>query len=71
MDHALLNRKIEESGITKVYLAKKLGITPQGLYNKLSGIYDWRRSEVETLCEVLHIDDADERSRIFFANKSE
>ncbi|NLM14883.1 MAG: hypothetical protein GX218_03390 [Clostridiaceae bacterium] len=66
MDLDRLNVLIVETGITKVALAKHLGITPQGLYLKLKGTNDFTRREVSILCDVLRITDLKEKEAIFF-----
>ena len=53
----MLLDKIESSGISKSEIAETLGITRQGLYNKLCG----------KLSELLDLTSA-EREQIFFAD---
>lgn len=67
MNFQLLNAKIVSLGITKTALAKKLGLSKNGLYLKLNGTNDFTRGEVEILCDVLQIDDLEEKEAIFFA----
>lgn len=69
MDLEALNEKIDESGKSKVYLAKKLGITTQGFYNKLNGKNDFTRKEVEILCDELPIETLREKENIFFSKQ--
>lgn len=69
MDLDRLNTLILESGVTKTHIAKALGLSLQGLYNKLKGENDFTRGEVVILCDVLHIEDVHEKEAIFFAKK--
>lgn len=62
----LLEIAITRSQISKRDLAKKLGISEQGLYNKLKGVSEFRASEIRTLTDVLSLS-AQEREDIFFA----
>lgn len=64
-----LNKKIEESGKSKVYLAKKLRITTQAFYNKINGKSDFTRKEIEILCEELPIVTLEEKEHIFFGTE--
>jgi len=41
-------------------VAKELGITPQGLSAKIHNKSEFRASEIQTLCNILHIEDKDE-----------
>ena len=62
----LLEMVITRSQISKRDLAKKLGISEQGLYNKLNGISEFNASEIRTLTDELSLS-AQEREDIFFA----
>ncbi len=62
----LLEIAITRSQISKRDLAKKLGISEQGLYNKLKGVSEFRASEIRTLTDELSLS-AQEREDIFFA----
>ena len=62
----LLEIAITRSQISKRDLAKKLGISEQGLYNKLKGVSEFRASEIRTLTDALSLS-AQEREDIFFA----
>ena len=56
IDYTGLNKKIKDSGMTKAFIAKKLGITRANLYDKLSGKRTFDAAEIGTLKEVLHLD---------------
>ena len=62
MNTSMLLDKSESSGISKSEIAETLGITRQGLYNKLCGKKEFKASEVRKLSELL------EREQIFFAD---
>lgn len=62
----LLEIAITRSQISKRTLAKKLGISEQGLYNKLNGISEFKASEIRALTDELSLS-AQEREDIFFA----
>lgn len=67
MNTSMLLDKIESSGISKSEIAETLGITRQGLYNKLCGKKEFKASEVRKLSELLDLTSA-EREQIFFAD---
>ncbi len=68
MDLDRLNELIKNSGMTKVYIAQRLDITPQALYYKLQGKNDFTRKEVSVLCDILRITNLQEKEAIFFRN---
>lgn len=68
MDLNKLNRLIDESGYKKTYIADQLGLTLQGLINKLCGKYEFKVSEINKLADLLEITDAKELERIFFSD---
>lgn len=66
MNFEELEHLIRESGKTKTFIATKLGISIQALYNKLNGKSDFTRSEVEVLCNELHISSLEQKEHVFF-----
>lgn len=68
MNFEELERLIRESGKTKTFIATKLGISQQALYNKLNGKSDFTRNEVEMLCNELHISSLEQKENVFFNN---
>ena len=64
----ILERYIEKSGYKKSFIAKKLGITSYGFLLKINNKNEFKATEIETLCTLLHIGVAD-RMAIFFAKK--
>ena len=67
MNTVLLLSKIEASGKSKSEIAELLGITRQGLYNKLSGESEFKSSEIRLLSSLLSLTPED-RDIIFFAD---
>ena len=67
MNLELLNKKIQESFISKSEIASAMKITRQGLFNKLSGTTEFTVSDMNCIAEVLSLT-AEERYRIFFAD---
>lgn len=65
----LLEEKIMKSGLKKSYIAKTIGLTPYGLTLKVRNINEFKASEIEKLCNLLGINDLEERCAIFFASK--
>lgn len=66
----LLRKKIDDSGYKLTYIAKQVGITYQGLMNKINNETDFRATEIQTLCDLLKID-MQEKEEIFFASQVE
>ena len=62
----LFKTRLNQSGIKKKVLAKKLGITPQGLKLKSDGVNEFKVSEISVLCDELRLSNND-RDLIFFA----
>lgn len=67
MNVEMLVAKIEASGRSKSEIAEVLGITRQGLYNKLSGESEFKSSEIKVLSLLLSLT-PEERDTIFFAD---
>lgn len=65
-DTAELNRIIRESGFTKSYLAKKLGITLFAFQKKRENKSQFTAQEIKTLCDILKIKSLNEKEKIFF-----
>lgn len=64
----LFEQKIKESGIKKKMLLEKLGITYPTLRRKSRNISEFNAGEIETLCNILNLTQA-EAVAIFFNNK--
>lgn len=68
-DTTRLNKIIEETGLKKKFLAQKLGLTPYGLAKKINGETEFKASEITKICQILDIQDIQDKWSIFFANK--
>lgn len=66
-DTEKLRKLISESGLKLEYIAKQLDITRFSLQKKLENITEFKASEIQRMCEVLKIEDADLKEQIFFA----
>lgn len=67
MNNSLLYSKIDSSKLSKSYIAESLGLTRQGLYNKLNGESEFKGSEIKKLSDLLNLSDQ-EKEDIFFAD---
>lgn len=65
----LLRQRIKSSGLKLEYIASKLGISRYALTMKIQNETEFKVSEVQKMCDVLAIDNIDERENIFFAMK--
>lgn len=65
----LLEEKISQSGLRKKFLAERMGLSPYGLANKISGKTDFKTEEVAIICGLLKITSLKEKEEIFFASK--
>lgn len=65
MDYEKLKQKIDERGLKIRYIAEKLGISHEAMYNKVKGKSEFKVSEVAALAKILKLSDRDIRS-IFF-----
>ena len=63
----ILCQKISDSGMTITYIANKIGISREGLYNKLNNETEFKASEIAALKKLLRLS-VKERDTIFFAN---
>lgn len=63
-DYELLQKKIDDSGMTMVAIAEKTGILKATLYNRLHKIGEFSAREIVALTAVLHLTKS-ERDRIF------
>lgn len=64
----LLSDLIQKSGLKKVFIAEKIGMTPAGLHNCLKGKSEFKASQINILCDLLRIDDLELKEAIFFAD---
>lgn len=64
-DTAKLEYFLKKSKVTKKMYANKLGISLQGLYNKLNNSTEFKQAEIVATCELLNLNRED-RDEIFF-----
>lgn len=69
-DSTLLNEEIVNSGITITAIARKLGITREGLYKKINNETEFKASEILSMQKILNLTNK-KRDSIFFTNKVE
>lgn len=60
-----LEMAITRSGLTKKFLASKLGLSTMGLYKKIHNLTEFKASEIEMLTKLLNLTSY-ERDAIFF-----
>ena len=67
----MLENVIRESGIKRSAILKYTGIKAYStLRDKINNRTEFMASEIQKLCEILHLD-RDQREAIFFANSAE
>lgn len=66
-DTVKLEYLLKKAGITKKEYAEKLGISLQGLYNKLKNSTEFKQAEIAITCDILRLS-SQERDEIFFGN---
>ena len=64
----LLEKRIDDSGMTMVAIAEKTGILRETLYNKLKGSSEFKASEISSISRVLGLSSSD-RDAIFLKMK--
>ena len=70
-DTLLLQKYIDNSGLKQAYIANKLGLSSYGFARKRDNLSEFLPSEIDALCDLLHIESVDDRFAIFFAKKVE
>lgn len=66
-DTKKLKEKIEERGLKLGFIAEKLGISYHWLKKKVDGEVSFKAYEIQIMCDLLSIDDLQEKEAIFFA----
>lgn len=61
-----LQEIIVNKGLSKTFIAQKMGISRQALYNKLNGLAPFNQYDIKKLCDILDIKNSTEMKRIFF-----
>lgn len=64
---ALLVEFIEKSGYKRSYIAQRLDLTPYGFANKVNNKSEFKASEINMLCDLLHIDSPADKEAVFFS----
>lgn len=65
VDTQLLQEKIAQSGLKREYIANSLGLSREGLWKKLREGTEFTPSQIKIWCDLLRIEDPDERKQIF------
>ena len=58
---------IKRAGLTKREIAKNLGLSEMGLYQKINNITEFKASEIAKLYDLLKLSNLEQQQRIFFA----
>lgn len=66
-DTARLNDLIQKSGFKLSFIANRLGLSAYGFARKRDNLSEFTQSEINDLCDLLHIDSIEDRFAIFFA----
>ena len=64
----LLNEVIDQSGLKRTAIARKMSLSDKGLKLKIDGVNEFKGSEIQKLRMILNLTDQ-ERERIFFSGK--
>lgn len=67
----LLRKIIKDSGLKLQFIAKEMDISRYTLSMKINNESEFTTSEVEKLCEILHITSLEDKNAIFFAKEVE
>lgn len=70
LDKNLLRAAIARAGMTQEKLAEAIGITSNTLTTKILGRSYFDTEEIDKICEVLSIEDNNEKAAIFLAQPS-
>lgn len=70
-DTEKLQEYIDRSGLKQAFIAKQLGLTSYGFARKRDNLGEFKPSEIDALCILLHIDTLEERFAVFFAPQVE
>lgn len=71
VDTEKLNKKIEEKGLKKSFIAKKMGLSRYGLYKKLDNSSEFTATEIMIFCDILNIKKLSEKEKLFFVKNVE
>ncbi len=59
---------LKRAGLTKKEVAKYLGLSDMGLYQKINNITEFKASEISKLYVLLKLENLKEQQTIFFAS---
>ena len=59
---------LKRAGLTKKEVAKYLGLSDMGLYQKINNITEFKASEISKLYILLKLENLKEQQTIFFAS---
>lgn len=65
-DTEALKKKIFDSGLKQGYIAERLGLSSYGFAKKMNNVTEFKATEIQMLCEILHITSLKEKDAIFF-----
>ena len=63
-----LKTRINDSGLKLTAIAESLGLTYQGLRNKIENVNEFKASEIAALADILHLTE-NEATNIFLRSK--
>lgn len=63
----LFKKKVEESGLKYLHIARTIGITDRGLMFKINGHSQFKSDEIAKIKDMLHLS-ADDVMAIFFGD---
>ena len=61
-----IEKLISDKGLKKCYIAEELGLSSYGFMKKVNNVTEFKPSEIVKLCELLGVDTAEDRERLFF-----
>lgn len=67
-DTKKLKTRINDSGLKLTAIAESLGLTYQGLRNKIENVNEFKASEIAALADILHLTE-NETTNIFLRSK--
>lgn len=59
---------MKRAGVTKREVAKRLGLSEMGLYQKINNITEFKASEISKLYDIFDLQTLEDQQRIFFAH---
>lgn len=65
VDEVALRKAIQDSGLKQYKIAKLMGLSTYGLFKKITGVTEFKGSEIIKICEILNLDNK-QRENIFF-----